>query len=107
MPLPNGEQTGRERSNKALLSNRMNRVGKGAVTKELKRFRKVQIDTWAEFAEWIAEDGLVQFKAHMQTLDPKSYIIAYLQVLEYIKPKLSRATVDVNSTVDIGQVTFE
>lgn len=80
---------------------------KGVPTKALSKVSHLQLSTWETFTDFINNEGLELFKQNLMQLDPKSYIIAYLQLLEFIKPKLTRATVVEEKTIQVNDVTFE
>jgi hypothetical protein len=80
---------------------------KGVPTKALAKVSHLQLSTWESFTEFINNEGLDLFKENLMQLDPKSYIIAYLQLLEFIKPKLTRAQIVEEKTIQVNDVTFE
>jgi len=86
---------------------RMNGKPKGAVNKELARLQQLNASTWEQFTDFVNNEGLDLFKDNLLQLDPKSYIIAYLQLLEFIKPKLTRAQIVEEKTIQVNDVTFE
>ena len=48
------------------------------------------------FAKTIVEDGMEKFQEELMKLRGKSFITAYLDLLEYVKPKLQRSSIDIN-----------
>lgn len=86
---------------------RVNGKPAGVPTKAMAKVSHLQLSTWETFTDFINNEGLDLFKENLMQLDPKSYIIAYLQLLEFIKPKLTRATVVEEKTIQVNDVTFE
>lgn len=74
---------------------------KGGRTPGAKNKRTVVLDT---FAKSICDGGMEKFQAEMNKLKGKEFVYAYLSVFEYVKPKLTRTTVDAgeNTTVKIS-----
>ena len=86
---------------------RQNGKKAGVPTKAMAKVSHLQLSTWETFTEFINNEGLDLFKENLMQLDPKSYIIAYLQLLEFIKPKLTRAQIVEEKTIQVNDVTFE
>lgn len=53
------------------------------------------------FAKTICDGGMEKFEQELQKLTGKDYVNAYMQLFEYVKPKLSRMEMkaDVKATV--------
>jgi hypothetical protein len=53
------------------------------------------------FAQSICDGGMEKFQSELENLEGKDYVNAYLQLFEYVKPKLSRMEMkaDVKATV--------
>ena len=45
---------------------------------------------WEEFAEYCLNEGLEKFFVELNKQNGKDYVAAFLHLLEYFKPKLSR-----------------
>lgn len=63
---------------------------KGAKSKKTKQ--------WEYFAEYCMAEGLDKFTLEMNELKGKHYVQAYLHLMEYFKPKLSR----IEGKIDCG-----
>jgi hypothetical protein len=48
---------------------------------------------WESIAEYMIEDGATRFSEVLQSLPDEKFIPAYLNILEYFKPKLARQEV--------------
>lgn len=47
---------------------------------------------WDTFSKYCVEGGLTKFETELNKLKGKDYVNAFLQLLEYHKPKLNRTT---------------
>lgn len=45
---------------------------------------------WEYFAEYCLSEGLNKFRQELAKLEKKDYVNAYLNLMEFFKPKLSR-----------------
>lgn len=86
---------------------RVNGKKAGVPSKAMAKVHALNMSTWEEFTEFVNNEGLELFKENMLQLDPKSYIIAYLQLMEYIRPKLTRSTNVNESTINVDSIVIE
>lgn len=86
---------------------RVNGKKAGEVPKSMQEIHRLKLSTWESFTEFVNNEGLELFKENMLQLDPKSYIIAYLQLMEYIRPKLTRSTNVNESTINVDSIVIE
>lgn len=63
---------------------------KGAKSKKTKQ--------WEYFAEYCVEEGCERFSQELNSLKGKEYVQAFLNLMEFFKPKLSRVDGNVTST---------
>lgn len=61
---------------------------------------------WEEFSKFCMEGGLKKFEKELQTLTGKDYINAFLQLLEFHKPKLARAIITEEDEKQITRIIF-
>lgn len=67
---------------------------------------------WEAFASYCLEGGLQRFQEEMEKLEGKDYVINFLSLLEYHKPKLARTEMtgkdgaDLN-TPNLSHLTYE
>lgn len=67
---------------------------KGAKNKETIAKEALQSGLWEAIAEKITTAGIEKYWNELMTLEGKDYLWGYNQLLEYFKPKLSRATLE-------------
>jgi hypothetical protein len=58
------------------------------------------------FAEDVVSGGIDKFKKELRTLKGSAYINAYLQLFEYVKPKLSRMEMRADVAATIKKVGY-
>ena len=56
---------------------------------------------WEAFSQYCVEGGLERFERELNTLEGKDYVNAFINLLEFHKPKLNRTTLDGNQTTPI------
>lgn len=101
------KRTKAEIATETLLKYRQNGKKAGVPTKAMAKVHALNMSTWEEFTDFVNNEGLELFKENMLQLDPKSYIIAYLQLMEYIRPKLTRSTNVNESTINVDSIVIE
>lgn len=57
------------------------------------------------FAAHVVEGGMEKFMKELNTLKGSAYVMAYMSIFEYVKPKLARSEVNVDGEVK-HTVTF-
>lgn len=80
---------------------------KGTLHKKTKLLQKMGLTSWQSFGEWINTQGIERYKAEMEGLSGKEYIIAMSLILEYYKPKLTRLHQNFETALQIESITFE
>jgi hypothetical protein len=68
----------------AAKGNRYNPKGRPVGAKSKKTLQ------WEQFAEYCMTEGLEKFSTELNRLEKKEYVTAFLNLLDYFKPKLSR-----------------
>ena len=68
---------------------------------------KLGLSSWEKMTEYILTDGINKYIHELSTLRGKDYIVCFDQILEYVKPKLTRSQVEVNANVHIDTISFE
>lgn len=58
------------------------------------------------FAETICDGGMEKFKTELSKLEGREYVNAYLQLFEYVKPKLSRTEVKAEVEATVKRVGY-
>lgn len=51
-------------------------------------------EQWEKFSEYCLQGGLEKFEQELNKLEGKQYVDAFLTILEFHKPKLSRTTLE-------------
>jgi hypothetical protein len=69
-------------------------IKKGSKHKRTEIKEAVGVASWNQLREWVEGYGLERCISELNTLYGKDYVIAYNALTEYIKPKLSRTTVE-------------
>lgn len=72
-------------------------------TKGTKNKKTLVLDS---FCQVIIDGGIEKFQKELKQLDGKDYINAYLQLLEYVKPKLSRAEIKADVKAQVKKVGY-
>src|SRR5476651_1121022 len=62
---------------------------KGILNKNTLLKHELSIQNWNDLKGFIEGEGISRFIDQMQDLDGKDYIIAYLGILPYVKPKIA------------------
>lgn len=60
---------------------------------------------WEQFVEYCMNGGLEKFQKEMEKLQGKDYVIAFANLLEFHKPKLSRTEMQHEGSLTITQIT--
>ena len=64
--------------------------------------KSVKTMQWEQFAEYCMQDGLEKFSIELNKLEKKEYVNAFLSLLDYFKPKLSRTDQQFNLKSDFS-----
>ncbi len=87
---------------------------KGVLNKNTLLKHELSIQNWNDLKGFIEGEGISRFIDQMEALDGKDYIIAYLGILPYVKPKIANIEVredndkpkfDKNHTITIRDMT--
>jgi hypothetical protein len=81
---------------------------KGTKSKKTLLKEKVGISTWNQMEDWLLNAGMRRYKREMMGLKGKDFIYAHATLMEYVKPKLNRTTLEGGEKpIGISKVTFE
>jgi hypothetical protein len=80
---------------------------KGIKNKATQIKEVIGLDSWDSLYNYMVNKGPEKFIQEISTLKGSAYLINYLQMLEYFKPKLSRIDSNVNIQADIKSFIVE
>lgn len=76
--------------------------GKGGAThKKTKVKQAIGLDNWQNFCNYVVTNGVDKLIDEMNKLKGKDFVIAFSALIEFVKPKLSRTTLEGDKEVPI------
>jgi len=67
---------------------------KGSLNKRTKLKKEIGIENWEQIESYLITEGAGKLIDSMRQLKPSQYVHAYIGLLEFFKPKLSRQTIN-------------
>lgn len=58
--------------------------------------KAIGLDGWDKFKSYVEKKGAEKLLTEMNKLKGRDYVVAYSQLLEFVKPKLNRTTLEGN-----------
>ncbi len=88
-PLPSGMIRMPDNKVRFQKGNNLGGRRKGVLNKNTQLKQSLSLHGWKELKDYVETHGISRFIAEMERLEGKDYIIAFLGILPYVKPKIA------------------
>lgn len=80
---------------------------KGIKNKKTQFIESIGLDSWEKLQQSVLNKGAEKAVDELMNLKGSQYVLAYLQLLEYVKPKLARTDSNINLKAEVKNFIIE